>query len=179
MKLRQLCCCLLFIPLSLAACHSIVEPAPPVSEAGFPPLPQTEHLISYRVGVLPADRFQVDSDSLGVFKGGETRYVLVMRGGDGEITSITWEGLRCNAGQRTIYAIVEAGRWHLVPDAEWTSLDGHSGGIARFDYHGSDPRTELASHYLCQGSAPRLKRDILGRLRGGGVDFSGSWDDKR
>jgi hypothetical protein len=129
------------------------------SELGLPAMPQTANLQALDVPSMPSMRFSVDAQSVSVEPNGEIRYTLVARGA-GSTTNTSYEGLRCAAFERRIYAIESGGRWQPQRGqlAEWHGLRTVSapGSVA------------MALQMACDGRSPRPLHDIRRRLRDGG-----------
>ncbi|MDR1853435.1 MAG: CNP1-like family protein [Azoarcus sp.] len=169
MKTARVVVALAFLALTGCGAQEVKE-AVVVSDEP-PPLPEARNLVAFRVGSQPAGRFLVDTASIAPGADGVTRFVFVMRGSSGaEMAS--FEGVRCGSNEFRIFATSARGEeWRTLEHGEWRLLDGAVKNWVAFDYGGNDPRSVLAYHYLCNGEAPRVKSEILARLRGKHVDY--------
>lgn len=83
----------------------------PVWDVVIPPFPQAQNLVEFFPGPSYRFRVYVDTASISV-QGDEVRFAHVVRT-EGGASNVSYDGLRCSAYQRAIYA---TGR----PDATWS-----------------------------------------------------------
>ena len=76
----------------------------------------------------------------------------------GGAENVTFEGIRCNTGERRIYASGRRdGNWSRARNSEWAPISDNS-------YN--RPRAALARDHFCDGPAPPRNRDeVLRRLQ--------------
>jgi hypothetical protein len=127
------------------------------SEVEFPAAPQEAALRSFFVSSSSPNRFFVDERTLTVGDDGVVRYVLVVRT-PGGAENVTFEGVRCNTGERRIYASGRRdGSWSPARNSAWEPI---------LDNTYNRPRAALAREYFCDGPVPPRNRDeVLRRLR--------------
>lgn len=148
----------------------LVEPDPhwEEDEVTMPPPPEEKSLREFFVTSASSNVFMVDEASLDVGGDGVVRYVLVVRTSGGA-ENVTYEGIRCNTGERRIYA-------HGRPDGEWAPARRSEWEPLR---HGSYnmPQSILAAQHFCDGPAPpRSRAAALRGLRSGSERWrSESW----
>lgn len=125
-------------------------------EHAFPPPPQDSGLRAFPVGASSSNIFLVDESSLAVGEDRVVRYVLVVRTAGGA-ENVTYEGIRCETGERRIYAIGRpGGAWGVARQSDWEFIGPQA--------H-NRPRATLARAYFCEGSVPPRNRDeVLRRL---------------
>ena len=88
----------------------------------LPPFPKEENLVRVQVdGGLGFDFF-VDVESVSVGRDGVVRYTLVARSAGGA-TNIAYEGIRCKARERKLYAFGRADKtWSAARNPQWASI---------------------------------------------------------
>lgn len=126
-------------------------PAPPLDNRG---------LVKMSVRRLGDDfKVMVDPKSLNVGKEDYVvRYWLVVEGKLGAVNT-TYEGIRCSTNQFKIYAYASRkknGKISEMKKAKWLPLKGIRGN----DFH-----EELALDFFCDFGSPRLKKEILARMK--------------
>lgn len=126
----------------------------------LPPPPSEAALRQFFVSAASSNRFFLDESSLAVGEDQVIRYVLVIRTAGGA-ENVSFEGIRCESGERRIYALGRAdGEWVPARRSEWERISS--------DQH-NRPHAALAFDYFCDGpSAPRSTDAALRRLRAGG-----------
>ncbi len=129
-------------------------------QAQLPVYPKQENLVPVAVSSATSNRFFVDRASVSVGEDHVVRYTVVVRSPSGAQT-VNFEGMRCDTGERKIYAFGREGReWSRNRHARWEPIQARQ----QTGYH-----RELFFHYFCAGGegAPSLDR-ILYRLKTGG-----------
>jgi len=126
-------------------------------EIVYPPAFSGEGLREFYVSAASPNRFLVDENSLSVDSDGVVRYVLVVRTSGGA-ENVTFEGIRCESGERRIYATARAdGGWSPARRSGWEPIGSGS-------YN--QPRSALARNYFCDGSTmARDRAEVLRKLR--------------
>lgn len=126
----------------------------------LPPPPSESALRQFFVSAASPNRFFLDESSLVVGEDRVVRYVLVIRTAGGA-QNVSFEGIRCESGERRIYALGRAdGEWVPARRSEWERIS-----TDQFNR----PRAALAFDYFCDGPmAPRSRDEALRRLREGG-----------
>lgn len=126
----------------------------------LPPPPSESTLRQFHVSAASPNRFFLDESSLAVGEDQVVRYVLVIRTAGGA-ENVSFEGIRCESGERRIYALGRAdGEWVPARRSEWERISA--------DQY-NRPRAALAFDYFCDGpTAPRSKDEALRRLRESG-----------
>lgn len=121
---------------------------------------RAEALVELALDANAANRVFVDPLSVSVGTDRVVRYTLVTRT-QGGATNIAYEGLRCSARTRRIYAIGRAdGTWQTARDSRWTDLP--RGG--RYSPYGV-----LARDYFCpDGVAVQNAETAVRVLHSGG-----------
>ena len=167
-KVKQLTCALAFavalvVPVSAAPSASEPEKDEKVwaeTELQLPAFPEKENLIPFTVGAVRDRQFFVDSKSLSVGSDDVIRYTLVIIS-DAGAQNISFEGLRCDAGERRYYASGRSDKtWSKARSDQWIKIKGTS----------NDHHVELYSTYFCANGAPTLRGadDARRVLRQGG-----------
>lgn len=72
-------------------------------EAKLPDFPKTHNLIEFDAGAATRNRHYVDGSTLSVGEDGVVRYAVVVRTSGGA-TNVNYEGIRCSAKERKLYA---------------------------------------------------------------------------
>lgn len=125
-------------------------------EHPMPPPPSENSLREFVVGATSSNTYLVDESSLVVGDDRVVRYVLVIRSASGA-ENVTYEGIRCETGERRIYAIGRpGGEWGVARQSDWEAI-----GPKAYNR----PRATLARAYFCDGEAPpRNREEVLRRL---------------
>lgn len=134
-------------------------------EVSPPAYPLDENLIPFHVRAADPNRYFVDAASLAVAPDGMVLVAVVVRSPQGA-TTLRFEGLRCAAGQRKIYAIGGPERtWTKPRTVEWAPIGSGVSGLHE---------RVLAREYLCpNGSGIRTVAEGLQALRRGGHESVG------
>jgi hypothetical protein len=72
-------------------------------EAELPEYPKDEALIEFNAGAATNNRYFIDGSTLSVGSDGVVRYVVVVKA-NGGATNVNFEGIRCGAKERKLYA---------------------------------------------------------------------------
>lgn len=124
----------------------------------FPPPPITENLIAIDAGPAATNRFFVDELSVAVGADGVIRYTLIALS-PGGAKNVSHEGMRCQTGERRLYAIGRAdGSWAKARNDKWGKISPsmlHHAALYR-DYFctigGSVGDTDAARRVLPKGN---------------------------
>jgi len=130
------------------------------AEVQLPAFPEKENYIPFAVGAVKDRQFFIDSKSLSVGSDDVIRFALVIVSVAGA-QNISFEGLRCGAGERRYYASGRADKtWSKARSDRWIKIKGTS----------NDHHVELYSTYFCPNSALALRSadDARRALRHGG-----------
>lgn len=111
----------------------------------YPPAPSEDDLHNFFVTAASPNKFYVDKASLSLGDDRVVRYTLVVRMAGGAET-ITFEGIRCETGERRIYA-------HWRPEGEWSPARRSEWEALRASGYNM-PRAVLAAQHFCDGPAP-------------------------
>ena len=91
-------------------------------EIQFPPAPVSGNLLPLYVSAATANKFFIDGASLSVGSDGVIRYVMVVETPGGG-RNVTFEGMRCEAKARRIYASGRLdGSWSKARKSSWESI---------------------------------------------------------
>lgn len=129
-------------------------------EVSLPEYPRTENLIEFYVSAATPNRFFIDGKSLSVGADGVVRYVAVVKTRGGA-TNVSFEGIRCEAKQRRLYAFGRGdGAWGKARTKDWTDIrPGDPSGYAAVLYR----------EYFCPDGTPIYRAEEGGAaLRRGG-----------
>jgi hypothetical protein len=90
--------------------------------AQIPPYPKEGDLIPFTVSAASANRFYVDYPSVTVGSDAAVRYTVLIRSPSGAET-VSYEGMRCDEGERKLYAFGHAGgEWSRNRYARWEPI---------------------------------------------------------
>jgi hypothetical protein len=90
--------------------------------AQLPPYPKTENLIPFNVSSATNNTFFVDSESISVGADNVVRYTVVIEAAGGA-KNVSFEGLRCESGERRLYAYGHPdGTWSKARNAGWENI---------------------------------------------------------
>ena len=123
----------------------------------LPPPPEAANLLGFDVSTLTTQKFAIDAKSLSLGSDGVVRYTLVTTSTSGA-KNISYEGLRCAANERKIYALGHTdGTWSRARRDAWQPIVNNA--VNR-------QQAALAEDYFCMGSATAgSAADMLRRLR--------------
>lgn len=126
-------------------------------EARFPDYPVERNLIEFDVGAATRNRHYIDGSTLSVGEDGVIRYVIVVKSSGGT-TNINFEGIRCGARERRLYAFGRSDNtWSGSRNRNWQPIRPGS-------YH-----AVLLREYFCPGNVivSRAEEGVDALRRGG------------
>lgn len=161
--------------LALAACapsqksdwerqyETALAPTPAEQAPPLPRWPQERDLIEFYVAATSAFRFYVDAASVSVSRDA-VFYTLVARS-DAGAQNVTFEGMRCVAGEVRTFAVGHRGEWRSAPGA-WRPIEPRT--VQRW-------HNALYREYFCpQREALANARQAIVALRRGGPSITNS-----
>lgn len=90
--------------------------------AQLPPYPKTENLVEFSVSSATRNRHFIDSASISVGEDEVVRYTVVIEAAGGA-KNVSFEGVRCETGERRLYAYGHAdGTWSKARNAGWEGI---------------------------------------------------------
>jgi hypothetical protein len=90
--------------------------------AQLPPYPKADNLIPFNVSSATRNRFFVDAESISVGADNVVRYTVVIEAAGGA-RNVSYEGLRCESGERRLYAYGHPdGSWSKARNAGWEPI---------------------------------------------------------
>lgn len=90
--------------------------------AQLPPYPKPENLIAFNVSSATRNRHFVDAASISVGEDKVIRYTVVIEAAGGA-SNVSFEGLRCESGERRLYAYGHPdGSWSKARNAGWENI---------------------------------------------------------
>lgn len=90
--------------------------------AQLPPYPKAENLIEFNVSSATRNRHFIDKESISVGADNVVRYTVVIEAAGGA-RNVSFEGLRCESGERRLYAYGHAdGTWSKAREAGWENI---------------------------------------------------------
>ena len=96
------------------------------AETVFPPYPKPENLIPFEVSPVTRNRHFVDASSVSVGKDNVVRYTVVIEAGGGA-RNVSFEGMRCGADERRIYAYGQPDKtWSKARNEAWEAINFNS-----------------------------------------------------
>ncbi len=126
----------------------------------LPAAPKPDDLIEVKLDSSTRNRLFIDPASLSSGADGVVRYTAIIRT-PGGAENVTFEGLRCETGERKLYAFGRAGgEWSRNRFAKWELIQARLAG----GYH-----RELFFHYLCTVGGDRDAPTLLRLLKSGGI----------
>lgn len=130
----------------------------------LPAAPKAETLRPFDVSSLNNHRYFLDTASLSAGDDGVVRYTMVIRTAGGA-ENITFEGMRCDTGERKTYAFGRpGGEWSRNRYARWETIDARR----ETSYH-----RELFFHYFCTVDGPANMKVIRQAIERGGLRRGG------
>ncbi len=128
-------------------------------QAQMPAPPKPENLIDIKLDSSTRNKLFIDAASLSSGEDGVVRYTAIIRTPSGA-ENVTFEGMRCETGERKLYAFGRAsGDWSRNRYAKWELIQARLAG----GYH-----RELFFHYLCLVGENRDLPTLLRLLKSGG-----------
>lgn len=103
--------------------HEFEQDKPWVEVAAqLPAYPKAENLIEFNVSSATRNRHFIDRESISVGADNVVRYTVVIEAAGGA-KNVSFEGLRCESGERRLYAYGHAdGTWSKARDAGWENI---------------------------------------------------------
>lgn len=90
--------------------------------AQLPPFPKSANLIPFDVSSATRNRHFVDAESISVGADKVVRYTVVIEAAGGA-RNVSFEGLRCESGERRLYAYGHGdGTWSRARNAGWEPI---------------------------------------------------------
>ncbi len=128
-------------------------------QAQMPVAPRSANLIEVQLDSSTRNKLFIDALSLSSGEDGVVRYTAILRTPSGA-ENVTFEGMRCETGERKLYAFGRAGgEWSRNRYAKWELIQARLAG----GYH-----RELFFHYLCVVGENRDVPTLLRLLKSGG-----------
>jgi hypothetical protein len=107
----------------------------------LPPYPKEQDLLRFDLEPRTAFEYFVDGSSITVLDEGIVRFTVVSR--TANVANVTYEGLRCNARERKLYAHANRdGAWVVAKNPGWVPVGPRLVGAFRH---------ELYWNYFCPG----------------------------
>ncbi len=128
------------------------------AKAMLPPLPQEANLIPFSVSGTGTLSFAVDSKSISVGKDNVVRYTVVTTSQSGA-RNVTFEGMRCDAFERKLYATLPPGAAEWVPNSSDYGETWHRMQTGVRNAYAAT----LAIDFFCEGRTGAGKPGHLGR----------------
>ena len=133
-------------------------------QAQLPAAPGADALREFAVGGGSGHRYFLDTASLSAAEDRVVRYTLVIRTAGGA-ENVTYEGMRCDNGERKVYAFGRpGGEWSRNKHARWEPIDARGAT----SYH-----KELFFHYFCTVDGPGDLKLIRRAIERGGIRRGG------
>ena len=127
------------------------------AETVFPPYPKPENLIPFEVSPVTRNRHFVDATSVTAGKDNVVRYTVVIEAGGGA-RNVSFEGMRCGAGERRIYAYGQ-------PDKTWSQSRNEVWGAINFDSVFSYQKVLYEDYFCPEGIQVKNASEAIQRLR--------------
>lgn len=136
-------------------------------QAQLPAYPRPDRLVPFEVSAASSNRYYIDDASLSVGEDGVVRYTVVVRT-PGGAENVSFEGMRCDDGQRKLYAFGRpdgrgGGEWSRNRHARWEPIQTRQAA----SYH-----RELFYYYFCTVEGKGNLAAIRRYLRQGGLNRS-------
>jgi hypothetical protein len=130
----------------------------------LPAIPKPENLIAVKLDASTRNTLLIDTASLALGEDGVVRYSAMVRSPTGA-ENVSFEGLRCETGERKLYAFgrtsgKDVGTWAPNRYAKWQPIQARLAG----GYH-----RELFFHYFCTVNTRRDVATLLHLLKSGGI----------
>jgi hypothetical protein len=94
--------------------------------AQLPPYPLDQNLIPFEVSPVTRNHYLVDAKSISVGEDRVVRYSVVIDAAGGA-RNVSFEGIRCDTGERRVYAYGHDDRsWSKAGDTAWIGIDFRS-----------------------------------------------------
>jgi len=129
-------------------------------ETQMPTAPRTDKLVEFTLDMRTDYRYFVDPASLSVGDDGVVRYTVIVKSPT-DAKTISFEGLRCEDGERKFYAFGHAdGTWSRNRTARWEPIQARNP---------NSYQRALFYHYFCAQGVKRTVPELQRVLRTGGV----------
>ncbi len=129
-------------------------------QANLPGDPKPENLVRFEVSATAQNEHFIDINSISSDSDGVVRYALFIVSPSGAET-VSYEGLRCENGDRKIYAFGrQSGEWVKNKRADWALIPIRAT---------NNPHKILFHHYFCYVGTKRDVPELQRILRAGGI----------
>ena len=162
--LTCLACAFVWLPASAMAQSSLPLPKfdeGEVKEIDAPPLPvypKPSSLIKFPTSWSTGDTF-IDGDTLVINDDRVVRYTLVIKSAGGA-ENVTFEGLRCETGERRVYAFGRRdGTWSVARTSAWRPIDDSRINRQHFEFW---------RDVFCDGKVIELRARLIANIKRGG-----------
>jgi hypothetical protein len=148
--------------------HDFEDESKPWQEiqAQLPASAKPDRLHSFEVSRLNRHRHYLDLASLSAGEDGVVRYTVLVRT-EGGAENISYEGMRCETGERKIYAFGRPdGTWSRNKYARWDPIETRR----ETSYH-----RELFFHYFCTVDGAANLKVIRHAIENGGIRRGGDY----
>jgi len=131
-------------------------------QAQLPPYPKKDNLVRFEVSSSTSNTFYIDYPSISAANDGVVRYTVLIRSPSGAET-VNYEGMRCETGERKLYAFGHAGgEWSKNRYAKWEPIPARQA---------SSHQRELFFHYLCSVNVAGNLKKMQDAVKRGGVAY--------
>jgi hypothetical protein len=125
--------------------------------AQLPPYPKAENLVEFNVSSATRNRHFVDAESISIGADNVIRYTVVIEAAGGA-RNVSFEGLRCESGERRLYAYGHpGGTWTKARNAGWEDIKFRS----LLSYH----KALFEDHFCPDGISVRDVKAAVQNLR--------------
>jgi hypothetical protein len=125
--------------------------------AQLPPYPKAENLIPFNVSAATNNTFFIDAESISVGADNVVRYTVVIEAAGGA-KNVSFEGLRCESGERRLYAYGHPdGTWSRARNAGWEPI--------KFRSLLSYRKALVEDHFCRDGIRVRDRKEAVRNLR--------------
>ena len=127
--------------------------------AQLPAYPKEQNLLPFNVSSATDNHFFVDAESISVGSDKVVRYTVVIKAAGGA-TNVSFEGIRCESGERRLYAYGHPdGTWSKARNAGWEGIRFRS----LLSYH----KALYEDHFCPGGINVRNAKEAVDSLRRG------------
>ena len=123
----------------------------------LPPYPKAENLIPFNVSSATRNRYFIDAASISVGEDKIVRYTVVVEAAGGA-KNVSFEGLRCESGERRIYA-------YGHPDNTWSKARNAAWEDIKFRSLLSYQKALFEDHFCQDGSRVKDGAEAVENLR--------------
>jgi len=125
--------------------------------AKLPAYPKAENLIPFNVSSATRNKHFIDAESVSVGEDRVIRYTVVIEAAGGA-TNVSFEGMRCEAGERRLYAYGHPdGTWSKARNAVWEGIKFRS----LLSYH----KALFEDHFCPDGIRVKDGKEAVRNLR--------------